>query len=76
MPKTYPRTPPGWTRQYQHGRGVRFVHKATGRCVMRPIDSNHWRIYGSDGSVSDPYRTWIDAVREANESLRKERANG
>ena len=71
LPKTYPRTQPGWTRQYQYGRGVRFVHKATGRCVMRPIDSRWWYIYAGDGTKDQqPYSTWIDAVRAADESLK------
>lgn len=66
------RTPKGWKRQYAYGRGVRIIHEATGRCVMRPITGKWWRIYGSDGSVSDqPYRTWIDAVRDADKEARK-----
>lgn len=69
--KHYHPTPPGWKREYQCGRGLRFVHQASGRCVMRPIDSRWWWIYASDGTKDEqPYRTWIDAVRDAE----KERA--
>lgn len=75
--KHYHPTPPGWKREYQCGRGLRFVHAESGRYVTRPLSARHWFIYASDGTKNpQPYRTWLDAVREADESLRKERVNG
>jgi hypothetical protein len=77
--KTYYATPHGWVRRYQYGRGLRFEHAAAGLCVMRPISSRFWFIFKSDGTKdSQPYSTWIDAVRDADERLkpRKEKRNG
>lgn len=69
--KHYHPTPPGWVREYQIGRGLRFVHRGTGRSVSRPISSRNWYVYAGDGTKDpQPYRTWIDAVREADESLK------
>lgn len=46
---------------------------------MKPGLAQFWFIFHSDGTKDpQPYSTWIDAVRDAEESMkpRKEKRNG
>lgn len=60
------RMPPGWRRTVSRHGGCVFSHAKKGLAVMKPGLSRHWFIFRSDGTKDkQPYRTWIDAVRDA-----------
>lgn len=66
--RTSYRTPPGWQRTVSRHGGCVFSHQGKGLAVMKPGLSRHWFVFRSDGSKDpQPYRTWIDAVRDAGD---------